>query len=163
MNAVIMDTNVLIVANQWEPQTTTDCTSCCVEALTVARQQIISLDDDWLILGEYQNKVNASGQPGVGDAFLLWLLRNQANPLHCETVPITQLGHGHFAEFPDDPELVAFDLSDRKFVAVALASSYDPEVVNAVDTDWWHFHEALLRNGVKIRFLCPDRMHDRTD
>lgn len=161
MNAVIIDTNVLQVANGRETQAPSECAMMCVEALTNAQQQIIALDNHWLILTEYKKNANTSGQPGVGDAFLLWLLRNQANPLHCEMVPITPLGHGDFAEFPSDHELAGFDLSDRKFVAVALTSRHDPEIVNAVDTDWWHFQKVLQRCGVQVRFLCPEMMHEK--
>ncbi|HSU82609.1 MAG TPA: hypothetical protein VLR69_09330, partial [Thermoanaerobaculia bacterium] len=57
-----------------------------------------------------------------------------------------------------DPDLAAFDPSDRKFVAVAVASGEQPEILNASDTDWWHHREALSRHGVEVRFLCPQLM-----
>lgn len=63
-----------------------------------------------------------------------------------------------FPNFPADPELQNFDRSDRKFVAVALASGENPPIVNATDTDWWIFREALNRNGIQIAFLCPQHM-----
>jgi hypothetical protein len=28
-------------------------------------------------------------------------------------------------------------------------------VVNAVDSDWWEYREALERNGVRVECLCP--------
>jgi hypothetical protein len=66
---------------------------------------------------------------------------------------------GDCEEFPDDPELVRFDRSDRKFVAVALASRLDPSVLNATDTDWWHYRECLKRHGVRVVFLCSGLMN----
>ena len=43
-------------------------------------------------------------------------------------------------------------------VAVARASGADPELLNATDTDWWHYREALKENGVNVVFLCPELM-----
>lgn len=51
-----------------------------------------------------------------------------------------------------------FDLTDRKFVAVALASGVDPPINNASDTDWWEFRDALARHRVTINFLCQELM-----
>jgi len=62
-----------------------------------------------------------------------------------------------FEEFPGDPELAGFDRSDKKFAAVAVTSENDPDVLNAVDADWWHYRQPLERHGVRIRFLCPDQ------
>ena len=69
---------------------------------------------------------------------------------------INPLKDSSFVEFPDDPELEKFDQSDRKFVAVALATPDQPPIVNAVDSDWLEFYEPLVKNGIKIQFLCPD-------
>jgi len=56
--------------------------------------------------------------------------------------------------------LARFDRSDRKFVAVALASQLNPNVLNATDTDWWHYRECLAKHGVRVVFLCSDLMCD---
>jgi len=105
-------------------------------------------------------RLRSEGQPGVGDAFLKWVLTNVTNPRYCETVHISPRdadGEGYM-EYPDTEELAAFDSSDRKFVAVALAHPARPPILNAVDTDWWRFREALERHGVQIDFLCMDAM-----
>jgi hypothetical protein len=75
-------------------------------------------------------------------------------------VSLTPAGAGtdDFAEFPKDAELQSFHRDDRKYVAVALASRTTPAVLNAVDQDWWQHREALARNGVRVRFLCPQQM-----
>ncbi len=70
---------------------------------------------------------------------------------------------GSYVDFPDDPDLAGFDLNDRKFVAVALASKLDPEILNASDTDWWIHRESLERNRVRIRFLCPQLMNSQEE
>ena len=116
----------------------------------------IVLDDGYRILSEYQDHLRSDGQPGEGDAFLKWVLTNQANPQRCAQVHINSTEDGdNFVEFPDDPDLKGFDRSDRKFVAAARAHPDSPPILNAVDTDWWLFRKALTRNGVHVEFLCP--------
>jgi hypothetical protein len=157
----VLDTNVLAVANDRGTHAPSACIQACIRAiLSIQREKLIVIDDGWRILGEYQRNASSSGQPGVGDAFLLWLLRNHANPDRCERVSITPRSgtDDDFNEFPDDPALEGFDRADRKFVAVALASVWNPEVLNATDTDWHLYRETLARHGVRIRFLCPELM-----
>ena len=160
MAAVVLDTNVGIVANGKTPQAGNDCVSSCIGALVEIRERHrVLLDDHGLVLAEYLRHLSPSGQPGTGDAFFKWLWDNQWNPEHCRQVPVTPLSGGRgFEEFPEDPELATFDASDRKFVAIALASGDQPEILNATDTDWWHHRRALSRYGVEVRFLCPQLM-----
>lgn len=158
MTARVIDTNVLIVANGKTEQASLDCFSCCVAALDEAKQQRVVIDDAFLIFNEYQREVSSSGQPGLGDSFLLWLLQNWANPAYCETVPLTSNTLNSFEEFPDDPDLADFDPSDHKFVAVANASIHRPEVLNAVDSDWWIHDKVLKRNGIVTVHVCKEQV-----
>jgi hypothetical protein len=115
----------------------------------------IVLDEGNLILSEYRDNLRSDGQPGPGDAFLIWVYDHQWNPQWCDRVPITPTGEGtSFVEFPNDPDLTGFDLSDRMFVAAARAHLEHPPILNAVDTGWWIFRNALRRNGVTVEFLC---------
>ena len=154
----IIDTNVLIAANGRDcPQVTQNCRAKTIEFLQDFRKEgVIVLDNQWLIIKEYKHKVNSTGQPGIGDAFLKWILTNLANLQRCQQIKVHPLGDYKFAEFPDDPELEKFDLSDRKFVAVALAHPEHPPIINAVDTDWLEFEIPLSKNGINIKFLCRD-------
>jgi hypothetical protein len=43
---------------------------------------------------------------------------------------------------------------------VALGSKSHPEVLNAVDQDWWDYRTPLANCGVRIKFLCPGQFHD---
>ncbi len=162
MNAVVIDTNVLVVANNRSEQAGLNDVIKCVEALEKARtKQIVVIDSGYRILNEYFSQASYSGQPGYGDAFAKWLHENQGYSDRCERVDITpKCGNSEwdFEEFPDDPDLEAFDPSDRKFVAVARASRNNPTVLNATDSDWWIFREPLKKHGVKVRFLCPRLM-----
>lgn len=159
-SAVVMDTNVAVVANDRTPQAGQECIEACVKALLKLRERHrVLVDDQGLIFDEYRRHLSPSGQPGLGDAFFKWLWDNQGNPDHCRQVRITPANDSRgFEEFPDDPALAEFDPSDRKFAAVAIASGENPPILNASDTDWWNHREALSRNGVEVRFLCPELM-----
>jgi len=161
MSAFVVDTNVPVVANGKSVQADPDCVIACIEALTGIRDHgVIILDDALLILGEYMRNLSMSGQPGVGDFFMKWVWAIQADPNHCQRVAITPISDdlNNFVEFPLDADLKDFDRSDRKFVAVALVSDSTPEILNAVDTDWANHFAALSRNGVKLKFLCPQHV-----
>jgi len=161
MSAFVIDVNVPIVANGRSPQADDDCVIACVNALTEIQESgVVVLDDGMRVLDEYIRNLSMSGQPGLGDFFMKWIWENQAVDAHCERVPLT-LRRGDpedFAEFPNDPALAGFDRSDRKYAAVALASRLTPQILNAVDPDWWEYRLALESNGVNVRFLCPQCM-----
>lgn len=158
MKAFVVDTNVAVVASGRADHAGPDCILACVAALgEVIQTGKLVLDSGMLILTEYMGNLSMSGQPGPGDAFMKWAWRMQAVTERCERVPITRVGNS-FGQFPNDPKLSHFHLHDHKFVAVALASSNDPEVLNAVDSDWWDFRAPLRKHGVRIRFLCPNHV-----
>jgi len=84
------------------------------------------------------------------------VLTNLANPERCDQVHINPSeDENAFAEFPGDPDLRGLDRSDREFVATARAHPDSPSILNAVDSGWWLFRDALTRNGVQVEFLCP--------
>jgi hypothetical protein len=163
MKAVIIETNVIAVVNQHASHVDQDCTLACIDALQVAQQKKkIVIDSGSLFFDEYFRYANRSGQPQLGDFFVKWLWDNQANVRRCERVDITPYDNApdNFEDFPADPGLQGFHTDDRKFVAVAVASKRNPKILNAVDTDWWHFREQLKRHGISIQFLCPQLMND---
>jgi hypothetical protein len=118
------------------------------------------LDDGWRIIGEYRNKLSPTGQPGLGDRFLKWVLTNWASPERCERVTITPKpgDDSDFQEFPSAPGLETFDPSDRKFVAVAHAHTERPPILQGVDSKWWGWKEVLASAGIPVKFLCPDEV-----
>ena len=158
---VVVDTNVPVVANKASPQASEACVIICGQRLQdIQRYHILVLDDGWHILREYMDNLRSGGQPGTGDAFLKWTLTNRNNPQCCEQVHITPKDdpqdRGDFKEFPNDAAFVGFDRSDRKFVAVALTHPERPPILNAVDPDWWQYHDALTEHGIRLEFICPD-------
>lgn len=155
--AVVVDTNVPVAANGKASQTGPECQLACIDALeSIRKRNCVLLDSHDRIIEEYRRQLSPKGQPGVGDMFFKWLWDNQGNPRHCGFVEITPLsGHEEgFEEFPRDPALATFDKSDRKFVAVAIASGRKPVIFNAVDSDWRDHAAALERNGIRVKNLC---------
>ncbi|UYZ64722.1 hypothetical protein [Hymenobacter weizhouensis] len=154
----IIDTNVPVTANG-----KSDAGPACVKAAAERLEQlkageILVLDTAFIILNEYDRNLNSIGQPGPGDAFYLWALRQRNNPARCEQVPLQTDPDGSFTAFPTDSDLAGFDSSDRKFVALALTHPARPAIVNATDTDWHKDLAALQRHGVTVEFICPEEM-----
>ena len=162
MKSVVVDTNVIVVANEAADHADNNCIAECITALHKAQiKQRIVIDSGGLFFDEYFRYANRSGQPRSGDAFVKWLWDNQANLKRCERVSITIRDNNpnDFVEFPDDPALDGFDPSDKKFAAVALASRYNPDILNAVDTGWWDFKNQLRNHGISVKFLCRHLMN----
>lgn len=90
-----------------------------------------------------------------GAPFLIWVLRNQWDQTRCEMRPLncTDEDHQMFEEFPDHEGLSDFDISDRKFVAVANAGEEKPPILQAVDFKWWGWKDALAAVGITVHFV----------
>lgn len=158
---MIIDTNVPIVANGRAEQAGLVCQLACVVELEITQaERRVLVDDFSLIIDEYRRHLSPSGQPGLGDAFFKWLWNNQGNTDHCLKVAVTRIEESEwdFEEYPDDSELANFDRSDRKFVAVCIASGGTAPILNASDRDWWEVREVLAAHGIEVRFLCSDLM-----
>jgi hypothetical protein len=154
MKAVI-DTNVLLVANEQHDDVSPDCVIECVRRLEAMKQVGITvLDDGYRILGEYQNKTCLNPPKGVGDVFLKWLLRHSSSP-RVELVALNETTEDCFVEFPDPALEPLFDAPDRKFAAVAHAHPDNPPIWQAVDCKWLNWWAALQAKGVEVEFLCP--------
>jgi hypothetical protein len=156
MKAVI-DTNVLLVANGHHAGASEDCVSECVRRLQAMQAGGVAvIDDDYRIIREYQNKMRPNAQKGVGNAYLKWLLQNQANAGRVELVSITELPPDRFTEFPDPALELQFDIPDRKFAAVAYTHPGKPPIWQATDSKWLDWWPALVAKGVRVDFLCPE-------
>ena len=160
MEAVVLDVNVPIVANGQHDRAELLCIRACIRALRESRGQVVLVDAGQRILAKYRDYLSGSGQPGPGDAWFKWLWQNQANRRRCRQVQVKSIGGSDtdFEEYPADPDLAKFDPADRVFVAVAVASGLDANILNATDTDWWPVRQAFERNDVKIVFLCEELM-----
>lgn len=159
MNSYVVDTNVLAVSNgEMSNVSLRDIRGCKEFLLSRIADSIFIVDSLSLIFDEYFKHASRSGKPGLGDYFAKWLWDNQFNMLKCERVDPEPVDP-YFTQFKDVSfigRLEAFDLSDRKFVVVAIKSKNNPEICNATDSDWWKFKNELVRIGVQIKFLCQD-------
>jgi len=156
MRAVI-DTNVLLVANEQHPGVSPSCVEQCICRLRAMQATGVTvIDDAYLILREYQNRTHIQAPKGVGDVFLKWLLRNVANVQRVEQVALTETAENEFAEFPDLTLQARFDPTDRKFAAVANAHPDKPVILQAADSKWLDWWPALQDHGVEVDFLCPE-------
>lgn len=159
MSAVVIDTNVLLVADGQANHMSPACKLECLNRLECvkANDQVV-LDQQRVILGEYGRKLNPSKRPpSPGGAFLKWLLVNQCNPRHAAMVNLTLLdGDGtRFAEFPLDAALeAAFDPSDRKFAAASYAHPDKPPILESADSKWLSWETGLQRHGIRLDILC---------
>jgi hypothetical protein len=155
MKAVI-DTNVLLVANNQHDQVSEDCVIACVRRLQLLqRSGVVVIDDGYRIVGEYHRKTSLKPAKGVGDKFLKWMLQHSGTS-KVEQVPLNETEENHFAEFPDPALEQLFDPSDRKFAAVAHAHPEKPTIWQAADCKWLDWWPALRARGVEVDFLCPE-------
>lgn len=154
---VVVDTNVIVVANGKSEQASATCVLTCIERLQQIRDGDVKLvlDDDRRILNEYMRNLHTGGIE-FGDRFLRELLTN-IDKL-CDYVSITNVDglEYEFLEFPSDPALANFDPADRKFIAVALTHADNPPILQAVDSEWWNYRDTLKQNGVTINFICKN-------
>ena len=151
---VVVDTNVLIVANRNNKETDSDCERACIEALLEATRgkRITLLDTSNLIMDEYSTHCRYRREPGVGDMFFKFLYDHQwSEESTIEQVAIQETldKDGGFANLPPND----LDPNDRKFLAVAKAG--DGRVVNATDSDWSQHADFIDSMGVQVFELCP--------
>ena len=162
MDAVIVDTNVIVTANDADDDDHRDCRERCQDRLMQipSHGEKVVVDDERRILEEYERNANPNTKKGIGDIFVKTLLQNLGNPNICITVHITpSAGNGtDFEEFPNNNALSDFDPDDRKFIAVAVVyeNVYQQKAVllQAVDSQWYELCEALVKNGLEVEFIC---------
>ena len=162
MDTVIVDTNVIVTANDMDDDERKDCKERCQDRLMQIRShgEKVVVDNERRILEEYERNADPNTQKGIGDIFVKTLLQNLRNPEICTMVHITPLDGNEtdFEEFPNDNALSDFDPDDRKFIAVAVAykNAYQQKAVllQAVDSQWYGLHAALVKNGLEVEFIC---------
>ena len=157
----LVDTNVPKTANlATQPDSDTDVSDACVLACIEAVEHVISkrgliIDAGDDIFNEYRQQLSMKGQPGVGDRFMKWVHDNRWSLPDTHRVTITRNGDS-YDEFPTHDRLNDFDKSDQKFVAVANAHKNKPPVLQATDSKWWGWKDALAEVGITVQFLCPE-------
>ena len=157
----VVDTNVPMTANlasapQQIPDELAGCVLACVDAVEqVVKKGGLVIDAEDEIFDEYRQNLSLKGQPGMGDRFLKWVHDNRWTLPGPDRVNITRNGDS-YDQFPQHEGLNAFDRSDRKFVAVANAHPAKPPILQATDSKWWGWKDALAEVGVTVHFVCPE-------
>lgn len=157
----IVDTNVPVTANlsanidAIEDVDTARCVLRCIEAVEyMMKHGGLVMDADDEIFDEYRQNLSLDGGPGVGNKFMKWLHLNRWGFPAEDRVTLKKI-EGYYADFPQSIDLESFDLSDRKFIALACTHPARPTVLQATDSKWWGWKEALAEAGVHVKFLCP--------
>lgn len=157
----LVDTNVPKTANlATQPDPDSDVSDACVLACVEAVEHIIKkrgliIDVGDEIFDEYRQQLSMKGQPGVGDRFMKWVHDNRWSLPDAHRVTITRNGDS-YDEFPMHDDLNDFDRSDRKFVAAANAHVEKTPILQATDSKWWGWKDALKDVGITVHFLCPE-------
>lgn len=157
----VVDTNVPKTANlvtqpDLEYDVPDQCVFSCIEAIEhVVKNKGLVIDAGDEIFGEYRKQLAMSGQPGVGDKFMKWVHDNLWSLPDNQRVKITK-NEKSYDEFPEHQDLKEFDKSDQKFVAVSNAHSEKPTILQATDSKWWGWKDALKDVGITVHFLCPE-------
>lgn len=155
MPAVVVDTNVMAVAEELHEDVSADCLLACISCLErIKKSGKLVLDDRRRIIEEYLRVFDPGRQKGPGSAFLKWVLRNQYSS-KVARVTVTEIEDNVFAEIEDEKFQSEIDPPDRKFIAVALsARRLNPEILQAVDSEWLLWVNYLQTAGIRVRFLC---------
>lgn len=162
----VVDTNVPKTANLSQdpanvPEDLKACVWNCVEAIDhVVKNGGLVIDAGDEIFTEYRHQLEMSGQPGIGDSFMKWVHDHRWRLPQEDRVTITKNGKT-YDEFPEHDDLINFDDSDRKFVAVANAHPEKPPILEATDSKWWGWKDALCSVGIRVIFVCPDYVEQK--
>lgn len=153
MSKVIIDTNVIVVANRQNSRVFEGCAQACVNFVVKAhKEHVVLIDSGDEIRGEYAKALKISRPMGLGALFLLHVINNQFNQRWVQRVDLDKGADGEFLDFPKVPELANFDKDDRKFASMAKKTGI--AVSNAIDSDWADSLIALNANGINVDFLC---------
>ena len=157
----VVDTNVPMTANGANLDASLQCVAASAKALqTLMTSGHIFIDGGGRIVAEYRHNLSAKGQPGPGDAFLKWVLTHEWGGQWVTRVPIIpkEGDDEDFKELPSPPKGVRYDPSDRKFLAVSAAHPKHPPILQALDSKWWGWRDALAQAGISVHFVCEQEI-----
>ena len=156
----VIDTNVFVVASAIDHKAGTNCVESCINFLEKLDDLNSVILIDWYfdkntksyesnILNEYQNNITSQDF-----AYLFVRKIFDYDPQFERVETLFDQDLSSYPDFPSDIELEKFDASDRKFVAVAISSKKNPEIVNAGDSKSWERYKIQLEKYVRLKFLC---------
>ncbi len=154
-DSLVVDTNVLAVAEGMHDGASDHCKLNCVSLLRrIEGGVILAVDAGDEVLSEYLGALRGSGTSGPGKKLATALWRRRHDPAVCRKVHINSIDRppGSYAEVPES--LRDFDTDDQKFLAVAVAEGSQPPLFQALDTEWWLRRQDISREGIDVQFLC---------
>lgn len=159
MSVAVVDTNVIAVADDRHEDVSAECRLACISCLEkIKKSGKLALDDRRRIIKEYLRLYSPGRQKGPGSVFLEWVLQNQSSSKVARVV-ITEIEEDVFAEIKNDGFQSEIDPPDRKFIAVALgAQRLNPQIFQAVDSEWLLWLDPLHAAGVRVSFLCSSEI-----
>lgn len=113
-------------------------------------QRQMVLDQSFKIWDEYHNQMT------IGQDIGSLIVAEKLQFARFVDIAYDKNGHGCL---PAGLEKVVHDRADRKFVAVALGDASQggqSSIVNASDTDWYGWEEALKQAGVVVEHVIDD-------
>jgi len=155
----VVDTNVAVVANHRDGGSYACASKCARALLNIKNRGALAIDDGDRILSQYRIYCSVAGQPGPGDSFVRWIHDNRGrlDLVHCVAIRANAGTQKHqFAEFPEHGGLDSFDPADEIFVAVANGHPDKPTILQASDSKWHGWSDALKECGIGVEFLCPE-------
>ena len=160
MHKNIIDANVMLLAGTSIRDIPQDQLECFEKSIDFIRQYMKSkskvvLDDDYRILGEYQNAFHLAKSPNNATVFFRWVLSNS------EYFPLQEEPENVFIPYPDDCELQNFDPPDRKYIALSYAHPDKPAIVEATDSKWWGIKQNLGRHGIIVYFIDEEYIESK--
>lgn len=107
---------------------------------------VVLEDTEDLAFAAYRVQLNFSGQPGMGDQFLEWFMRERWLGNLVQRVSNPQ-GGSILELLP--ASLASFDRDDHKWICIYLAGEADV-IVNASDSDWVNGRVRLQAEGINV-------------
>lgn len=165
----VVDTNVLIVSSAADDGSPFEPNNTPVSTCEL-RQQVLNwligfeqdpnkkmvLDFQWLICGEYQNKLSDQDYGS-----LVWQAKQDRNEVTWISLEKDSDGH---AILPVTLEHSITDLADRKIVAAVIAANqggHNCKLTNACDTDWLDCADALIEHNIDVEQLIGEWLHQK--
>ncbi|MCS6923784.1 MAG: hypothetical protein NZM10_05340 [Fimbriimonadales bacterium] len=165
----VIETNVLMAASGLAEQAGIECIEQCVQVIEQIQKgtQKLALDSSLLILTEYQENLRTAPN-SLGYLFLRkWLDAHWHEVVSVDIQPVNPESGDFGVLQSHSDQLAGFDLSDRKFVATALAAQAQLNtpvpILNATDSDWCEHLNTLRGIGVVVEFLCPELMPNTSE
>jgi hypothetical protein len=151
---VVVDTNVLAVADGLSPGASARCVDACLQVVVQLEGGVpLLVDEGDEIFVEYLGTLSASRASGLAAKLVARLYRTRYGG-GCHRVPITRTA----APPPVYDEVPAvlhdFDADDQKFIAVAATTNGASLLFAGIDGEWWARQADFAAGGLLLQFPC---------